>query len=86
MYYILEIQQYLDKSFGYLVHYAEERHRAESKYHEVLAAAAVSGLPKHSAALIDENGNTIMNQTYVHEIVPEEETQEPEPEENPENI
>lgn len=69
MYYILEIQQYADGSFGHLVHYADSRNRAESKYHEVLAAAAVSELPKHSAVLINENGEAIINQTYVHETI-----------------
>ena len=56
MYYIIEIQQYVDGSFGHLVHYKETRNEAESKYHEVLAAAAVSKIPKHSAVLITDEG------------------------------
>lgn len=47
-YYVLEIQQYTSGEFGHIVHYAfdadpaKARLKAESKYHEILAAAAVS--------------------------------------------
>ena len=50
-YYILEIQRYLNGEFGHIVHFAYDanatkaRLKAEAKYHEVLAAAAVSELP-----------------------------------------
>lgn len=72
-YYILEIQKYLNGEFGHIVHFAYDenatkaRLKAESKYHEVLAAAAVSELPQHSATLITCDGRVIMNQCYVHE-------------------
>ena len=85
-YYILEIQRYLNGEFGHIVHFAYDanatkaRLKAEAKYHEVLAAAAVSELPQHSATLITSDGRVVMNQCYVHEIEPEP-TPEPEPEE-----
>ena len=80
-YYILEIQQYANLEFGHIVHYAYDvdptmaRLKAESKYHEVLAAAAISQLPQHSATLITSDGRAIMNQCYRHEVAP---TPEPE--------
>ncbi len=46
-YYVIEIQKYQDGSFGHLVHPAydedqtQARLKGESKYHEVLAAAAI---------------------------------------------
>ena len=86
-YYILEIQQYLENgvpgSFGHIVHFAYDedatkaRLKAESKYHEVLAAAAVSELPQHSATLLTSDGRAVMNQCYHHDVV------EPEPEDVP---
>ena len=84
-YYILEIQKYLNGEFGHIVHFAYDenatkaRLKAESKYHEVLAAAAVSELPQHSATLITSDGRAIMNQCYIHEIEsePEESTNDP---------
>ena len=82
-YYILEIQRYQNGEYGHLVHFAydedanQARLKAESKYHEVLAAAAISNLLMHSAVLIAANGTTIMHQSYTHAPVP---TPEPEPE------
>ena len=84
MYYIIEIQQYADLSYGHIVHWATTRNEADSKYHLVLSAAAVSELPSHSATLIDSEGNALMNYCYHHEQPepePEETTPEPEPEE-----
>lgn len=71
-YYILEIQQYQTGEYGHIVHFAYDedaskaRLKAESKYHEVLAAAAVSDLLSHSATLIAANGQSLMYQCYKH--------------------
>ena len=87
-YYIIEIQQYLNGEFGHIVHFAYDvnpstaRLKAESKYHEVLAAAAISQLPQHSATLLTSDGRCIMNQCYKHEVVQPE--PEVEPNEEPE--
>lgn len=43
------------------------QNEAESKYHLVLSAAAVSNLPRHSAALLDETGYCLKSQCYEHE-------------------
>lgn len=39
---------------------------AESKYHAVLAAAAVSAVPVHSAVLLSGNDNVIKSESYRH--------------------
>lgn len=77
-YYIIEIQQYTNEEYGHLVHFAYDtdatvaRLKAEAKYHEVLAAAAISQLRSHSATLITADGRVIMNQCYKHTLpVPE---------------
>lgn len=81
-YYIFEIQQYANGEYGHIVHFAYDadatkaRLKAESKYHEVLAAAAISELQSHSATLLTADGRAIMNQCYKHAIA----TPEPEPE------
>ena len=86
-FYIIEIQQYVTGDFGHIVHFAfdenptKARLKAEAKYHEVLAAAAVSELQYHSATLLTSDGRAIMNQCYKHVIEP---TPEPEPEEETE--
>lgn len=84
-FYIIEIQQYTTGEFGHIVHFAwdenadQARLKAESKYHEVLAAAAVSNLPSHAAALISSDGYPVLHQCYKHdvEIVPVAEEPEP---------
>ena len=87
---ISEIQQYADLSYGHIVHWASTRNQAESKYYTVLAAAAISELPSHSATLIDSEGTFIMSRCYHYtppapEPEPEAEpTSEPDPEPEPE--
>ena len=77
-YYIIEIQKNANGEYGHIVHYAYDenadraRMKAESKYHEVLAAAAISDVPQHSASLIASDGFPVMHQCYVHSVVSEE--------------
>ena len=75
--YIVEVQQYGDGTFGHLVHYVYDedadkaRLKAESKYHEVLAAAAISNTRSHSAILFNTDGFPLLHQCYKHEVTPE---------------
>lgn len=86
-YYIIEIQQYENGEYGHIVHFsydedaAKARLKAESKYHEVLAAAAVSELQSHAATLLTADGRAIMNQCYKHTLTTPEVEPETEPEE-----
>ena len=71
-YYVIEIQKYRDGTYGHLVHYVYDSDettaflKGESKYYQILAAAAVSDLPQHSAILIDTKGNPIYHKCYEH--------------------
>ena len=47
--------------------------QAEQKYHTVLAAAAVSSVPLHSAAMLTERGNLVKYECYDHSETSEEE-------------
>lgn len=73
--YIVEIQQYQNGEFGHIVHYAYDADpgkaqlKAESKYYEVLSAAAVSDLPSHAAILFSADGFPLANKCYKHEAV-----------------
>ena len=73
-YYIIEIQRSANGEYAHLVHWAYDedpttaRLKAESKYHEVLSAAAISQLASHSATLIAGNGQSIMYQCYTHAV------------------
>lgn len=76
-YYIMEIQQYADGSYGDIKHFAYDedekkaRLKADSKYYEVLSAAAASDLPMHAVIMFSAKGFPIMNQYYEHPQEPE---------------
>jgi len=41
-------------------------YQAEEKYHNVLAAAAVSNVPCHSAIMLNSEGQYIKSEVYKH--------------------
>ena len=44
-----------------------DKGQAYSKYHQVLAAAAISQVPEHSAILVSEEGNYMLHEKFTHE-------------------
>lgn len=86
-YIVFEIQTYLDGTTGTLVNTFTDRASAESKYHLVLSAAAVSQVPLHSCVLMTNEGFTLESKAYKHTIpTPEEETPEEDTTENEEPV
>ena len=76
-YYIVEIKKMDTSEFEHQVHWAFDadatmaRLKAESKYHQVLAAAAISEYAQHSATLLSSDGRLIASQCYKHEVAEE---------------
>lgn len=66
MFVVIEIQKNAEGVVGNIVTAHETQAEAEAKYHSVLAAAAVSSLPVHSATLLSEEGFSVANQCYKH--------------------
>jgi len=66
MFIVVELQKNANGVVGNIVTSHETQAEAESKYHSVLAAAAVSDLPVHAATLLSEEGFSIANQCYKH--------------------
>lgn len=66
MFVVIELQEYNDTLQNLVTAHTTLR-EAESKYHTVLAAAAVSTVPVHSAVLLSGNGNVIKNESYRHD-------------------
>ena len=72
--YVVEVQKSQEGVFGHNVFwlYDEEPEKArlkgEAKYHEVLAAAALSDMAEHAAILFESNGVPLMHQCYKHEL------------------
>ena len=69
MYIIIELQSYNDGTLGHIVQTASDVNEANSKYHQVLAAAAISQVPVHACTLLDRDGLQIKCETYHHDVV-----------------
>lgn len=65
MFIVIEIQK-TDK-ISTLVYAFDNRNDAESKYYSILAVAAVSKVPMHSAVILTDSGKELMHNSYEHE-------------------
>ena len=72
MYIVLETQTNTDGTVGTLTSSYESENEAKSKYHTVLAAAAISSLPKHTAFLVRDDGYLVESECFRHDIESEE--------------
>lgn len=74
VYTTIENQIRADGSKGVLFDHFTDRAQAESKYHTILAAAAVSDVPYHEALLFDCNGEVSERKAYDRrpDVEPEE--------------
>lgn len=70
-YIVIEIQTYATGEVGTLITQHDNRNQAESKFHTVLASAAISGLPKHSCVLMTNDG--FLLDTKCYEVIEESE-------------
>lgn len=66
-YMVLELQTTPDGAVANIITQHDTREEAESKYHTVLAAAAISALPLHAAVLMTSEGVTLENRYYERE-------------------
>lgn len=68
MYLVLEIQKMDDATEAHLLTSHSDLLTAEQKYHTVLASAAVSSVPVHSAVILSDTGRTVKGpESYRHD-------------------
>ena len=60
----IENQKREDGSFGLLYDHFTDENQAYAKYYTICAAAAVSSIPYHAAALIRDDGVTIEGKVF----------------------
>ena len=65
MFIVLELQATADNVAHIFTVYSDQA-QAESNYHLVLSAAAVSTVPSHSALLMTADGQVLRSETYEH--------------------
>ena len=70
-YFVLEIQVAQDGTPATLITNHSSRDEALSKFHLILASAAVSQLRVHSAIVITEDGGTLRSESFRHAPDPE---------------
>ena len=68
MYIVIEIQT--AASTATIVTQHSTKQDAESKFHLILAAAAISNVPTHSAVLMTDEGVWLRSEVYHHEPTP----------------
>ena len=66
MYIVIELQTNADGTVANLVYQYASRDEAESKFHSILAAAAISALPAHAAVMLTNAGTMVKSEFYRH--------------------
>ena len=66
MYIVIELQKNDQGVVSNIVTAFDTLAEAESKYYSILAAAAISTVPVHSAIIVSEEGFPVKHQCYKH--------------------
>ncbi len=66
MYIVIELQKNAEGVVSNIVTAFDTLAEAESKYYTILAAAAISKVPVHSAIIVSEEGFPVKHQCYKH--------------------
>lgn len=67
MYAVVELQKTNDSTLLHLINSYQTINEAYNKYHTILAAAAISTVPLHSAVILSETGDVLSTEHFVHE-------------------
>ena len=65
MYIVIELQASDGKVASIVTNYTDHE-EAQSKFHQIMAAAAVSSVSCHSAVILDETGMSLRQESYTH--------------------
>lgn len=66
MYIVIEIQTNADGTVGNIVQAYANQNEAYSRYHSVLASAAISSLPRHAAVILVNDGHPLEFRCFEH--------------------
>lgn len=66
MFIVIELQKNAEGVVSNIVTSFDTLAEAESKYYTILAAAAISKIPVHSAIIVSEEGFPVKHQCYKH--------------------
>ena len=66
MYIVIELQTNEEGQTANIVQSYSDRNEAASRFHQILAAAAISNVKKHAAAMLNEDGFCEKSEFYEH--------------------
>ena len=67
MFVVVEVQSNADGTVGNIVNSYDNEQEAASRYHQILAAGAVSQVYKHCAFILSDDGYCMKSEGYRHE-------------------
>lgn len=71
-YYVIELQKYMNGEYGNITHIAYDadgnkaRLKGDSKYYEILSAAAISGIAEHAVVLLSSEAFPLDQKCYLN--------------------
>ena len=71
MFMIIEMQTDANGNIAEIITKKATQAEAEADFHRILAAAAVSSVPVHSAVILTDNGYALRREFYDHRQQPE---------------
>ena len=71
-YIVIELQTNGNTTANIVSSYSD-RNQAESKFHTVMASAAVSAVEVHACTMLTEDGKVVRQESYRHPVQPEPE-------------
>ena len=74
MYTVIELQTNEQGQTAHLVQAYEDRNEAASRFHQIMASAAISNVRKHACAMLNEDGFCEKSESYEH--IPQEVVEE----------
>ena len=74
MYVVIEIQTF--DTTATIVNQYENKNVAESRFHHILTAAAISNVPVHSAVMMTDEGVWLRSECYRHPVIASAEPEE----------
>lgn len=66
MYIVMEIQTNAEGQVATLINQYEDEFAADSKFHQILASAAISDVPIHTAFILTDDGYAVRAESYKH--------------------
>ena len=76
MYIVIELQANAEGQVANIPTVYQTLAEAWNKFYTILAAAAISEVPIHSAVILDATGMSIANRSFTHSVAAESEVEE----------